>query len=416
MATPVADPAGIAAVQDILREVWVSDALESQLLAETILLDYIEDISEFTDSDGLKASVPLRTGRTGGISSRGIGEKLGPAGRQRVAKASYNYTNHYLTVKVLGPVVARMKTNRQSAVREIDLEVKNGIEDFQMDWQRQLHTGGDAVIATITAFAGSTVTVNNALGKHACAVGWIYEGMWLDCGTAANPILGFQGLKVLDVDDETGVITFDQAVGGTVAVGQQLSRYGNRIATGQTSHEMNGLNRLLNKTAPVGGIDPTTAGNKYWRPVVLDNGGTLRAMSIDLLLRVDQKLRQKGGKAELLIGDLDQERRYYNLLESKVRFIGDKKMTEGNLKGLEFNGKMFVGDPHCPPNKVDFIAKGSLAMYSAGAVAWQNQTTGGDILSWVQDEDAFVARAAKYCNLGTDRRNTLGRLGDLDAA
>ena len=111
--------------------------------------------------------------------------------------------------------------------------------------------------------------------------------------------------------------------------------------------------------------------------------------------------------------DLDQERRNYNLLESKVRFVGDKKMSEGNINGLEFNGKMFVGDPHCPPNKIDFLSKKSLAMYSAGKVAWQNQTTGGDILAWVQDEDAFVARAAKYCNLGTDRRNGLARLGDL---
>jgi hypothetical protein len=286
MPTPVADPAAIAAVQDILKEVWTTDALQSQLLEELVLFDWMDDVTEFTDSDGLAAAVPLRTGRTGGIGTRGIGEKLPPAGHQRVGKAKYNYTFHYLTVKVLGPVVARMKTQRQSVVKEISLEVENGLDDIKQDWQRQLHGDGTAVICTVAVSTTSTtVTVQGRKGTHALEVGWIYEGMRIDIGTAANPVLTTQGVTVQSVDPDAG--TFE---------------------------------------------------------------------------------------------------------------------------------KPFVGDPHALPNKVDFLNKKSFQMYSAGDIAWQNQTTGGDILAWVQDEDAFVARAAKYWNIGTPRRGALGSLQDLDHA
>lgn len=416
MPTPVASPAAIAAVQDILREVWVSDTLESQLLDETVLLDWMEDVQDHTDADGLKASVPLRTGRTGGIGARGIGQKLPPAEHQRVGKASYNYTFQYLTVKILGPIVAKMETNKQAAVKEIDLEINNGIEDFKMDLQRQLHSAGDAVLFSCAAATSSTTITPQAtdyFGRHAIRCGWIYEGMWLDLGTKAAPTVAAQGVQILDVDPATFTITLDTAV--TVTTSHFAFRYGNRSAV-DGSYEVNGLENIIETTGVLGGIDPTQAGKKFWKSKILGNSGTLRAMSIDLLLKVEAELRRSGSKSELLLGDLDQERRYYNLLSPVVRFMGDKNLSSGNIGGIEFNGKRFVGDPHCPPNKVDFLSKGSLFKVSAGDIAWQNQTTGGDKLAWVQDEDAFVARAAKYFQVATDKRNGLGRLDDLDAS
>jgi hypothetical protein len=357
--------------------------------------------------------VPLRTGRTGGIGTRGIGEKLPPAGHQRVGKAKYNYTFHYLTVKVLGPVVARMKTQRQSVVKEISLEVENGLDDIKQDWQRQLHGDGTAVICTVAVSTTSTtVTVQGRKGTHALEVGWIYEGMRIDIGTAANPVLTTQGVTVQSVDPDAGTFVVDVAISCTA--GHGISRYGNRIASGSTSWEANGLGNVIG-TGTFGNIAGST--NAFWRSPIDSNSGTLRANSIDLMLRLENKIRTKGGKVELLVGDLDQERRYYNVLEQKVRFVGSRSgIGSGSTKGLEYNEKPFVGDPHALPNKVDFLNKKSFQMYSAGDIAWQNQTTGGDILAWVQDEDAFVARAAKYWNIGTPRRGALGSLQDLDHA
>ena len=81
-----------------------------------------------------------------------------------------------------------------------------------------------------------------------------------------------------------------------------------------------------------------------------------------------------------------------------MRFITESgtqgKLESGKVSGLEMNNKPLKGDPGIPPGKIEYLNAKDLSMFSAGKTTWQNTTTGGDILAWVQDEDAFVARAA----------------------
>ncbi len=126
-----------------------------------------------------------------------------------------------------------------------------------------------------------------------------------------------------------------------------------------------------------------------------------------------RKVRQQGDYPDVAIGDLKQEQAYYNLLQGQVRFMGDKDLTSGNTEGLAFAKIKLVGDPQYRPGIIDFLKKGALQQYAAGDIEWQNATTGGDILVWRQDYDAYVARAAKYCEIGTDRRRSFASLQDL---
>jgi hypothetical protein len=408
----VADPAVIAAVQDILKEVWTTDALQSQLLEDTVLLDWMDDVTEFTDSDGLKASVPLKVGRTGGVSARGVGQKLAPPDHQRPGKATYNYKNLYLQIMVEGPVVARMETNRQAVVREIDWEVNSGIEDFRRDFCRQLHRAGNSQI-TIAALPGNASSTTLDLGASNLPVldrGWLYEGQVLDIGTSANSDLDATGVRINSVDDDASPsLVLDNAV--AVTANSHISLYGNRIDA--TSYEVDGLESIVSDTASLGGIDPTVAGKNYWKSVVLANGGTNRALSLSLLNNLYRKLRQNGAKPSDLMGSLGMQQRYYELLQPQVRFGGDADLSAGAVDGPKFNHMTFHGDPDSLPERIYMLSKKALQMYSAGEVAWQNQTTGGDILAWRQDYDQFMARAAKYCNVGTNRRRSLGVLDDI---
>ena len=134
------------------------------------------------------------------------------------------------------------------------------------------------------------------------------------------------------------------------------------------------------------------------------------------MLSVLRGMRQKGSYPDIGLTDLVQEQYYYGLLSPQVRFQGDKGgLTAGNTEGLQFAKLKIVGDPEAVPGKIRFLKKKSLKMFSAGDVAWQNQTAGGDMLAWVQGIDAFIGRAAKYCELGTDRRRDFGVLEDLIA-
>lgn len=415
--TPTANPAAIAAVQDILKEVWVSDKLESQLYEDVMILDYFDEVTEFTDSNGLQASIPLRVGRTGGVSARGIGERLAPPDHQKVGKAIYNYKNLYLQVQVEGPVVARMESNRTSAVREVKLEVDNGIEDMKFDMGRQLHNYGDAVI-TLAALPGNGSSVTIPLGASNFPIierGWLYEGQLLDIGTVGNPQLDTGGNRIVSItDSETApAITLETAT--AVTAGSHISLYGNRTAA-NGSNEINGLANIVHDSRVLGGIDPTAPGKGYWKSVRQHNSGVLRALSLPLMNTTARKVRQKGGKTTDVVGDLALEQKYYELLQSQVRFASDADISAGKVQGPQFNGVTFKGDVHCLPNRIYFLAKRALMLFSAGEIAWQNQTTGGDILAWRQDYDSFVARAAKYCQSGTNRRPSFGVLEDISEA
>jgi hypothetical protein len=417
VSTPVANPAGIVAVQDILKEVWVSDTLESQLYEDTILLDWIENVTEYTDSDGLKATVPLRTGRTGGVSARGIGQQLGAASHQAAGKATYNYKNLYLQVQVYGPVVAKMETQRQSAVREIDFEVKNGIEDFRRDMCRQLQRAG-AGILTVANLPGSAAGLTIDLGAANYPIidrGWIYVDQLIDIGDATTPTAAAGAYRVASVVDSTSApqitITSDSTAGNVTALAtHQISLAGNRSAGG-VSNEMTGIEGIVDDVSALGGLTPASA--PYWKAIKDFNAGTPRALSIPLMNNVWRKIKQRGGRTEVLLSDLVQQQKYYELLQPQVRFAGDTRLGAGNVEGPNFNNVQVIGDPDCLPNRIYFLNKGSIQLYSGGKIAWQNQTTGGDVLAWRQDYDAFVGRAAKYGQVGTNRRASNGVLGDL---
>lgn len=415
--TSVATPADIAAVQDVLKEVWVSDELESQLAEETMLLDWFEEVTEYTDSNGLKASVPLKVGRSGGIGARPVGGLLPQPDHQKPGKATYEYQNLYATVRVEGPVVARMSTDRTSCVREIDFEVNGVLEDFSKDLDRQLHGFGDGAItlAGLPGGGSSTTVLLGASNYPIIERGFLWEGMRISIGTLANPTLDTAENRIVSIVDSESApaIVLSDATATTAA--SHIFLYGNTAAS-SVSYELNGLGNIVDDTLELGEIDPTASGKGYWKAYVNDNSGTNRALSLALMNKTNRKVLQRGKAVTDLTGSLGMQEAYYNLLQAQVRFNGNTGLAAGpgqDKSGPEFNGVTFHGDINALPNRIYFLVKSALQMYSAGAVAWQNQNTGGDILAWSQSYDAFVARAAKYCQTGTDRRRSFAVLADI---
>lgn len=415
--TTTATPADIAAVSAVLKEVYPSDELEKQFYDQLNLLDMFEETTEYTDANGEKAVLFLRTGRGGGISARAVGEQLAPPDHRRFANVEYQYTNHYVQIAVNGPVVARMKSNRTSAIRHIDDEITQSLEDQQRDWVRQLHGSGDAVIAAslpTLSTAAQWVPLGVA-NLWAVERGFLYPGQYVDIGTVADPTASTGGNRIIAVDATASAPRIKLENATTVTSGHGVALAGNRTADG-LQRELNGLGNMFG-TGTFAGIDPSVDGNQFWQSVVKGNGGTARALTIDVLLEGLRALRQNGKYPDFLFGDLIQESKYYNELQSQVRFAGESNLQAGNTEGLAF-AKIksgFIGDPDAKPGKVWMGRKDAIRRFSAGPVAWQNQTEGGSILHWRPDYDQFTARAAKYWQLGLVRRNTLARIDDLSS-
>jgi hypothetical protein len=70
-----------------------------------------------------------------------------------------------------------------------------------------------------------------------------------------------------------------------------------------------------------GNINRSTAGNEFWESVVLDNSGTNRALTEDLLMQLEDAVREKGGaKLNAYISNLAVVRRYHELLREDTFF------------------------------------------------------------------------------------------------
>lgn len=409
-----AQPADITAVQDILKEVYTSDTINSQIYDDALLYSQLEKTTEYHDAVGDKAIGFVKVGRNVGVSSRSLnGGTLGAPGRQKVDRWSLDYTATYLQIKILGTTIAKMKTARQAAVRAVDHEVSEGLVDWKKDVQRQLYGNGDALIAQCAATTAST-TVNlqpvasGGDGFDAINLGHLSAGMYIDIGTTASENVVVNDAKISSVNASATApsIVIDSAV--TTTTSHYVSRADNRAGT--TSYESNGLRNVVSDTGTFATIDPTVV--PEWKATVTDAAqGSLTRGQMQAAFR---NVRKFGGKVNLIITSLEQQEAYYNLLQSQVRFAGDSNLASGKVEGPTFNNIPVAGDPDCYRGDMYFLDTKHLFMVSAGDPQWQNVNTGGDILDWVKDEDAFQARAAAYLNLGTTKRRAHARIKSLN--
>lgn len=415
-----ASPADITAVTNILKKVYPSDEIESQLQDDALTYSQIQKTKDYHDAVGDKAVMFTKVGRNIGTSARSLnGGTLGAAGHQRTQKLEYDYTANYITIKILGTTIAKMATARQSAIRAIDLEVSGALLDLKKDLQRQIFLAGDGKIATCgTTTASTTVNLSTAVtatttvinNNDAIQNGWLDSGEYIDIGTLAAPTTILDGtstgvtISSLTDSDTAPAIVLSSGAISTTANTHFVFKSGN-VAASSVSYEMNGLGNIVESSGTVGGL--STATEATWASPVVTASASLARSHMQSAYRQSRKF---GGKPNFIVTSLNHQEDYYNLLQSQVRFPDDSSLASGQVDGPMFNKIPVSADPDCPRGVMYFLEKEKLFNFSAGDINWQNTTTGGDVLAWVQTEDSFVARAAVYGNIGTDRRRSHSKI------
>lgn len=417
-----ASPLDITAATDVLKEVYTSDQIHSQLNEEQILLSEIEVTEDYKDEVGSKAIGFVKDGRNVGLSSRPMngGVNLGAAGHQQYDRWELDYTAHYGQIKVLGTTIAKMSTARQAAVRAITSEADGAIEDMKKYQIRMLYGAGDALIARCgTSTTTNTIDLYDATTLDAQASndvlvrGWLQVGQYIDIGTTASEdsVVGEVTITAVSPSESNPQITIS---GSTVTTSSShyISIADNRDGT--TSYEMNGLGNLVAATGAFAGIDPAT--KTTWKATEVDAAGA--SLSRTYMQQAYREARRYGGKTNVIVTALEHQEDYYNLLQSQVRFAGDVNLASSGVTAKDqapvFNGVPVVADPDCPRRVMYFLDTKEMFRVSAGDFEWQNTTTGGDILAWSQNEDAFVGRLAGYMNLGTNKRRAHAKIKNLN--
>jgi len=386
----------IAALDPVLKDIYgptVIDQLNNEILVFQLL--------DVTDENlvGRDIILGLHTSRSGGVGARDEGDNLPVASAQSYQKAIFNLKYLYGRGQVTGPAIVRTRDQIGSMVSALRDEMTRIRDDLLLDVARQTYADGSATVATTAV--NTTVNTLVLQSDEPIRKGFLYVNQLVDIGTGANPVSVANAVTITDVNLAGPSITISGAA-VTTAAGNIVAVAGSRRTSDGSSKEMDGLLELVNPTAnvTVGGINPNTAGNRFWDNL-RDSSGTL---TLDNLRKQTNQLRVAGGTPSLIVGSFGVQRQVYNLFTSNIRFVGeDVQKLRGGFQSISFDGYPLVADRLAPFGKLLMLDKRFLKLYAA--MDWQFLDQDGHALKWVVGKDAYEFALARYANFGITRRN-----------
>jgi hypothetical protein len=405
-------PATLATIESYLKEVY-QGRIREQLNDEIVALKRItRSGSGVTNETGGKyVTFPIHTRRNSGIGSRYESEALPTPGQQGHAAARIGLKYAYGGVQLTGQAISLSDTDAKAFAKALDTEVEGLKNDLKKDMNRQIYgTGNGAIGVASGANTGAVVPVYDAR--------LFQVGMVVDTQTGAT--VDNSDLVVASVDLTAGAntVTLTTTPGTALADGDIIVRAGSGVGA-SGNRELTGLAAIISDSGTLYNIDPST--EPEWKSTVDSNGGTNRALSESLMIKMTDDIRVKGGSTSLILQSLGVRRAYFNLLSQLRQTVNTQEFT-GGFTGLAFTtdrGEIpVVADPDAPLNKQWFINEDAVTYYRDED--WHFIDRDGSMWKQVRDSngdyDAYYARMVEYHELGTDRRNTHGVIEDITEA
>lgn len=391
--------ATLTTATNILKEIY-EPRIREQLQNWLKTSKRIEQTSEGVTSEvgGKYVVFPVHVRRNSGIGARLEMEQLPTAGNQGYARAQVRLSYQYGSVRLSGQSMELAQSNFQAFASVLDEEVNGVQRDLAKDMNRQVYGTSVGVMATATgAGAGNTVPTTNTQ--------YLEIGQVVDMYDATGATARFTNRKITAVVKDTSFTVDGPALVGVVA-GDILTRQGS------LNREIIGFQQIVNDTGTLFDIDPTV--EPLWKSVVNRNGGTNRALSEGLMIKMVDDVYTNGGNTTAIFTTLGVRRSYFNLLVQQRRYC-DTKDFEGGFKGLAFttdNGEIpVISDVDCQPNRMYFMNEKEMKIYRESDWAFMDRD--GSKWQRVIGFDAYDATLYKYCQLGTHRRNSHGLLADV---
>lgn len=404
--------------QAVLKEYYLPPA-QDILHNKTLLLKRIEQDTEHIE--GQYAVAPLRIGRNEGHGFIGKGGKLPQPKQQKYSESRWTVKLFYGRVMLPGPDMAEAQSDLGSFVRLMDSEMSMLPVDMAKTLNTYLFGDGSGYLARISAIAGTTITLTANLG-----LGYTNTSnptKWLRKGMVVVPVLAGAATgtarTITAINASANQITIDSAFGGTAAANDYLviaSEPG--VTPADIDHGYNnvpmgirGIFDTVNPpTKPAGLQNLDVATEDYWVAQVLDNSGTLRPLTLDLLQQAQDQLEQVADQSGTLwLTDHAQRRAYLNLLEAAKRYVNEMTL-DGGFRALSYNDVPFVVDSDAPGGLIWHYDESKLKFFTMRDYHW---LTDGSILSRDADRDMFQAALASYFDLGTMNRRAGAVLEDL---
>ena len=397
----------------VLKEFYLP-AVRKVMNSEVFLLSQLEMNSE--DIEGKRAVLSINTGRNHGIGARGELGTLPAAGRQGYSEERVPLRYNYGSIKVSGPLMRAMGSDRGSFTRPLESETTGVIRDLKNDVNRQCYGTSNGVIATISGInTTNTFPIANATTTQ---LRQLEEGMVISIGTVANPDLRTASVTITSVNTATKVVTVSAAV--TTAASDLIFRAGAGGADGGVGQkELTGLQTIVAATGTLFNIDPTVSSR--WASWVDSNAGTNRAVAENMFTRASMEVNIRSGEQiNLWVTTDGVHRGVANLLTSLKQFPSTNQLKAG-YTGIDMgsvaqgqgggNEVTLVFDKDCPGNQAFGLTTKRLQQYRMSD--WEFMEEDGAVLSRTPGQDAYEATLFCYHEIATDGRNAQAKIVDL---
>lgn len=393
------------AVLEAVTKTIYEGTIREQLDSTTVALKRLESSSSnISDEVGGKfVTFPIHTRRNSGIGARNENELLPVAGQQGHAAARVGLKYLYGAVQLTGQALKLVDKNYQAFQAALEIELDGLTRDLSVDQNRQVWGNGRGDLAKVVS--GTGALNNNSYVVE--TVKYLQLDMMVDVYAAnavpgASPILA--GAKILSIDEDANTVVINGAAQTPVA-GMTFIRAGNYW------REWTGLSAIINDSGTLYGVDPAI--EPLWKSKI-DRSGTARAISENLLTRMADKIDVGGGKTTVIFTTHGVRREYAALLQQQRQYVNTTKF-EGGFSGIEFvtdRGVIpIVVDKDAPKGTATFVNEKAITRYRESDWSWMDMD--GSKWTRVPGYDAYGAMMHQYSELGTDRRNTHGRIENL---
>jgi hypothetical protein len=409
----------VANMTSVVKDEWTSQEVAVQFYNRNPLLAMFREFAATVI--GLQAQVPIQKYLPGGyVSTDAAGGNINDASPAGTAQAQYTLVYHWFQMALETGALNQTANNAQSIISSKDLEMKGSIDAVSRQCSRQLASDGTGFIAAALGSGGAQTVFQldpAGYGYDAIARGWLYPGLKVNIGTVANAESVSADNILVDVGESPTNPTVTLTSSATQAASTFVSIANPNLPTTATNPELNGLRNIVSQTATLGGINPATAGNGYWKSPLVDTTNTV--LSLDLILNLRRATRQKtGDPAGTCLLSLKQEQNLYSLLQNQVRFASDGGMSAGAQDSVTWSGMRMMAVPDLVDRDLYVINKSDFVRIVGDITepTWVTDLEGaGGSFRWAQGKTNFVNGLVFPFQVGVQRRNSHAAATNLTA-
>lgn len=324
---------------------------------------------------------------------------------------SENYEQYTVVPKIMnGPIqitglaVEASDDDVESFAEGLLREIQGAKKRLRKDMNRQFFGSGTGTLGVPAGNVASNLTSFSVSSAQ-----YFRKNMVIDAQSQGNNN-SISHNRITNVDKVNNIIYLTSSVGVSMITTDQINKENIRVSASSDGKEMMGLDGIIDDSTLIQTFEGLDATALYeWRAVRIDASSA--NLTSDLLQRLEDDIATLGGEdPDTIISHKKQRRKYLDIVVPEKRF-NDLNMDAGFSK-LKFNQKEFWLDIDCQVAQVYALKRSRIYRFEVAPMAMGGLDDSG---TWLRASnfDQFQAYWRQYVNIGTDKRNSHGKLVNL---